>query len=96
MEEDIVMFLEEKPFQNPEDVKHEVKLCSTVATVFQVLSLLFAVVGIIGDVLNTTLGLETLSWFLLAIILGISSVLPSMHAVLAKHLLYMDETEKEQ
>jgi hypothetical protein len=93
--EDTVMSLEEKPFQNREDVKHEVKLCSTVATVFQVVSLLFAVVGIIGDALNTTLGLETLSWFLLAIILGISSVLPSMHAVLAKHLPYMDETKKE-
>ena len=90
------MSLEEKPFQNREDVEHEVKLCSTVATVFQVLSLIVAVVGIIADALNTTLGLETLSWFLLAIILGISSVLPSMHAVSAKHLLYMDETKKEQ
>jgi hypothetical protein len=89
------MAFEEKPFQNREDVKHEVKLCSTVATVFQLLSLLFAVVGIIGDLLNMTLGLETLSWFLLAIILGVSSVLPSMHAVSAKHLLYMDENKKE-
>ena len=90
------MSLEEKPFQNREDVKHEVKLCSTVATVFQVISLLFAVVGIIVDALNTTLGLETLSWFLLAIILGISSLLPSIHAVSAKHLLFIDETKKEQ
>jgi hypothetical protein len=91
----VTMAFEEKPFQNREDVKHEVKLCSTVATVFQLLSLLFAVVGIIGDLLNMTLGLETLSWFLLAIILGVSSVLPSMHAVSAKHLLYMDENKKE-
>lgn len=90
------MALEEKPFQNREDVKHEVKLCSTVATCFQLLSLLFAIIGIIGDVLNITLGLETLSWFLLAIILGVSSVLPSMHAVSAKHLLYMDENRREQ
>lgn len=90
------MALEEKPFQNREDVKHEVKLCSTVATVFQLLSLLFAIIGIIGDVLNITLGLGTLSWFLLAIILGVSSVLPSMHAVSAKHLLYMSENRREQ
>ena len=90
------MDLEEKPFQNREDVKHEVKLCSTVATVSQLLSLLFAIIGIIGDVLNMTLGLETLSWFLLAIILGVSSVLPSMHAVSAKHLLYTDENRREQ
>ena len=90
------MSLEEKPFQNREDVEHEVKLCSTVATVFQLLSLLSAIVGIVGDLLNVTLGLETLSWFLLAIILGVSSVLPSMHAVSAKRLLYVDETKKEK
>ena len=89
------MALEEKPFQTREDVKHEVKLCSTVASLFQVFSLLFAVVGIIGDVLNMALGLETLSWFLLAIILGVFSVGPSMHAISAKHLLYMDKTKKE-
>jgi len=89
------MAFEEKPFQNREDVKHEIKLCSTVATVFQLLSLLFAIVGIIGDALNATLSLETLSWFLLAIILGVSSILPSMHAITAKHLLYMDENKKE-
>ena len=89
------MSLEEKPFQNREDVKHEVKLCSTVATIFQLLSFLFAIVGIIGDALNATLGLKTLSWFLLAIILGVSSVLPSTHAISAKHLLHMDKTERE-
>ncbi len=81
------MALEEKPFKNREQVKAEVKLCSTVGTIFQLLSLLFAILGIVGDALNTTLGLETMSWFLLAIIVGISSVLPSMHAVVAKHLL---------
>jgi hypothetical protein len=90
------MALEEKPFQNREDVKHEVKLCSTMSTIFQLLSFLFAIIGIIADLLNMTLGLKTLSWFLLAIILGVSSVVPSMHAVSAKHLLYMDETKKEQ
>lgn len=81
------MALEEKPFKNREQVKAEVKLCSTVGTIFQLLSLLFAVIAIIGDALNTTLGLATMSWFLLAIIVGISSILPIMHAVVAKHLL---------
>ncbi len=90
------MALEEKPFLNPEDVKHELRQCSTVSSIFQLLSLLFAIVAIIGDASNMTLGLETLSWFLLAIILGISSILPTMHAVSAKRLLYKDETKKEQ
>ena len=88
------MALEEKPFKNREEVKAEVKLCSTVGTIFQLLSWLFAVLGIIGDALNITLGLETMSWFLLAIIVGISSVIPSMHAVLAKHLLGVEAESK--
>ncbi len=77
--------LEEKPFKNREDVKREVKLCSSVATVFHLLSLLFAIVGVIGDAVNMTLGLETLSWFLLAIVLGVSSIIPAMHTVSAKY-----------
>jgi hypothetical protein len=84
---DTIIALEEKPFKNREEVKAEVKRCSTFSTVLQLLSLLLAILGIIGDALNTTLGLETTSWFLLAIIVGISSILPTMHAVLAKHLL---------
>ncbi len=90
------MTLAEKPFQYREDVKHEVKLCSTVGTIFQLLSFLFAILGIIGDASNTTLGLETLSWFLLAIILGVSSIIPSMHAVLAKHLLGIEAESKKE
>ncbi len=81
------MALEEKPFKNREEVKAEVKLCSTAGTILLLLSLLFAILGIIGDALDATLGLETLSWFLLAIIVGIASVIPAMHAVMAKHLL---------
>jgi hypothetical protein len=84
---DTIMTLEEKPFRNREQVKAEIKLCSTVGTIFQLLSFLFAILGIIGDALNTTLGLETMSWFLLATFVGIASVIPSMHAVVAKHLL---------
>ncbi len=90
------MALEEKPFKNREQVKAEVKLCSTVGTVFQLLGFLFAILGIIGDASNITLGLESISWFLLAIIAGISSVIPSMHAVLAKHLLGIEGESKKE
>jgi hypothetical protein len=90
------MALEEKPFRNREDVKAEIRLCSTMGSVFLLLSLLFAVLGIIGDAANTTLGLETMSWFLLAIIVGIASVVPSMHAVVAKHLLGIEAEGKKE
>lgn len=81
------MVLEEKPFKSREQVKAEVRLCSTVGSIFQLVGFLFAILGIISDASNTTFGLETMSWFLLAIFVGIASVIPSMHAVVAKHLL---------
>ena len=87
--------LEEKPFKNREDVKAEIKSCSTFASICMFFCGIFAVLGVIGDTSNTTLGLESMSWFLLAIIAAIFAVHPQMHAVAAKHLLYMDETKKE-
>lgn len=89
------MALEEKPFRNREEVKDEVKKCSTFGTILQLLSFFLAIIGIISDALNTTLGLETISWFLLAIIVGIASILPEMHAVLAKHLLGIESESKK-
>ncbi len=89
------MALEEKPFKNREQVKAEVKLCSTVGSIFLLLGFLFAILGIICDALDATLGLETMSWFLLAVFVGIASIIPSMHAVVAKHLLGIEaESEK--
>ena len=85
--------LEEKPFKNREDVKAEIKRCSTFATICMVFCVIFLILGIIGDALNTTLGLESMSWFLLAIIAGLIAIHPQMHAVAAKHLLYMDESK---
>ena len=90
------MALEEKPFQNREQVKHEVKLCSTVGTIFQLFGFLFVILGIVGDAMGITLGLETMSWFLLAIFVEIASVMPSMHAVVAKHLLGVEAESKKE
>jgi hypothetical protein len=36
-----------------------------------------------------------MSWFLLAIFVGIASVIPSMHAVVAKHLLGIEAESKK-
>ena len=38
------------------------------------LGLVFAILGIIGDAINATLGLEPMSWFLLAIALFVASI----------------------
>lgn len=89
------MALEEKPFKNREDVKAEIKRCSTFATILMIILGIFAIIGVIADALNTTLGLTSMSWFLLAILAGLFAIHPQVHAVAAKQLLYMDENKKE-
>ena len=91
-----VLDLEEKPFKNREDVKAEVRRCSIVASICMVFCLVFVALGVIGDALNITLGLETISWFLLAIVVGLTAIHPQMHAVLAKHLLGMEAESKKE
>ena len=88
--------LEEQPFKNRDDLKAVIKRCSTFASYCMVFCVIFALLGVIGDASNTTLGLESISWFLLAIIAGLFGIYPQMHSIAAKHLLYMDETKKEQ
>ncbi len=88
--------LEEKPFKNREDVKAEIKRCSSVASICVFFCGIFAILGIVGEALNSTLGLASTSWFLLAILAGLFAIHPQLHAVAAKHLLYLDEAKKEQ
>lgn len=91
----MVSALEEKPFKNREDVEAEIKRCSTFASICMFFCVIFAALGVAGDALKTTLGLESMSWFSLAIVAVLFAIHPQMHAVAAKHLLYMDEGKKE-
>ena len=59
---------EDKPFKNREDVKKDIRLCSLVGSIVIYCSLGFALLGVIGDAMNIKLGLQTMSWFLLAIV----------------------------
>jgi cation transporter-like permease len=89
--------LEEKPFKNLDDVKADIRNCSTFASVSMFACVLFVIIGVIGDTLNTALGLESISWFLLAIVAGLVSIHPQLHVVLAKHLLFgIEENNKEK
>lgn len=89
-------FLEEQPFKNRDDLKATIKRCSIFASCCLVFCVIFALLGIIGDASNTTVGLESMSWFLLAITSALFGIYPQMHSLAAKHLLYMDETKREQ
>ena len=91
-----VTSIPEKPFKNREEVKAEIRRCDLMGTIFSMLSLLSALIGIISEVLNMTLGLEPMSWFLLAIVFSVNAILPAMHSVAAKHLFGVEAESKEK
>jgi hypothetical protein len=86
---------EEKSFKNREEVKKEVRICSMASSVASYLSLLFAALGIISDAVNITLGLGSISWFLLSIIACLHAVVPTIHTVVGKHLLGIEAESKK-
>lgn len=89
------MSAEDKPYKNREEVKKDIRLCAYVGGIIIICSLAFAVLGAIGDVLNITLGLESMSWFLLAIWAGLIAIFPNMTSITAKHLYGIESERKE-
>jgi len=86
----------DEAFKNREHVIAEIRLCARASGVAQLLSIPFVALGIISDALNITLGLEPISWFLLTIIALCVSIVPSMHIVVAKHLLGIEAESKKE
>ena len=87
--------LENQPFKNRAHIIAEIRRCAWAGSISSFISVLFAALGVIGDALNTTLGLDSLSWFLLAIFAGLHAIVPHMHLVLAKHLLGSESESKK-
>jgi hypothetical protein len=85
---------ENKPFKTREDVKTEIHNCDLFGGICQYACFIFAALGIISDVLNFNLGLEPISWFLLAIVAGLNAIIGHMHTVAAKHLLGIETESK--
>ena len=83
-------FKVEEPFKNREDVKAEIRACDRFGGISQYACFTFAALGVIGDALNITLGLESMSWFLLAIVAGLNAIIGHTHVVVAKHLFGID------
>ena len=86
----------DQPFKNREHVLAEIKLCARWGGICAILSFLLVALGVISDALNITLGLEPLSWFLLAIFVGLNAIVPQMHVVVAKHLLGIEAESKKE
>jgi len=86
----------DEPFKNREHVLAEIRLCGQAGGVVTLLSLLFAALGIISDASNITLALEPMSWFLLAIFAMVGAMGPTLHVVMAKHLLGIPTESKKE
>ncbi len=86
---------EDKPFKDREDVKADIRLCALVGNIFSFACFGFAALGVIGDALDITLGLESMSWFLLAIVAALSALVPNMRSLVAKHLYGIESEKKE-
>ena len=86
----------ERPFKDREEVKAEIRRCDLVGGIFTYAGFVFAALGVIGDALNITLGLEPMSWFLLAIVAGLNAIIPYMHWAVAKHLFGIEAESKKE
>ncbi len=71
--------MSEKPFKDWEEVKRQIHKCGRWGDICEIFAFLFVIIGVIGDALNITLGLETMTWLLLAV----------FFAVLSNHYVYM-------
>jgi hypothetical protein len=85
----------DKPFENREHIVWEIGFCGRAATYFVTIGLIFAAIGVIGDLLNIKLGLGSTSWFFLAVLFVVGSMTPQLHMLTAKHLRGMDVIKKE-
>ncbi len=83
-------------FKNREEVKVEIRDCNRFAAISQYACFIFAALGVVVDALDVTLGLESMSWFLLAIVAGLNAIIGHTHVVMAKHLLGIETESKRE
>ncbi len=85
-----------KPFKDREEVKAEIRDCGRTAAVFTYVCFIFAALGVIGDALNMTLGLESMSWFLLAIVAGLNALYGHVRFTVARHLFGIETIRRKE
>lgn len=82
--------------ENREEVNIEISKCATFGGTLAVVGSVFAILGVIADAIDTTLGLEPTSWLLLGIFLAVVAMGPLMHSVFAKHLHGMESERRPE
>jgi len=82
-------------WEDPKELKASVPREGLIGHVCWLLGVVFAVLGIIGDAADVTLGLEPTSWFLLAIVAFVAGIVPFIELGIAWYLK-TTETKKEE
>jgi hypothetical protein len=85
-----------KPFKDLKEVKTDIRLCDWASASLMLASLIFAALGIIVDVFDMALFLESMSWFLLAIFTLIVALFPYLNYVTAKNLYGIESERKKE
>ena len=85
-----------EPYENREYAIAEIKRCAMLAKVSMVVALLFVVLGVISDALDTVLVLHPTMWLLVAFIFGIAVIVAHMHVVAAKQVLGIEAESKKE
>jgi hypothetical protein len=85
-----------EPYKNREQVIAELKRCAMLAKVSMVVALLFVVLGVISDALDTVLVLHPTMWLLAAFIFGIAVIVAHMHVVAAKEVLGVEAENRKE
>jgi hypothetical protein len=85
-----------EPFKNREEVKKDIRIWFNISLVLICLGLLLALIGIIADTLDRTLGLATTSWFLLAIFFSVTAAGPLVKSTIYRHLYGIESELKSE
>ena len=83
------------PFKDREKVKDEIK-CAGGGVILEIASLLFAALGVISEGFDIALGLEPMTWLLLAIVAGVLCIPSYMKSVMARHLYGIESECKKE
>ena len=85
-----------KPFKDREEVKTDIRLCDRASVIIMFVSFIFAALGVIVDAFDMALGLESMSWFLLAIVAIIAAIYPYLNYVTARNLYGIESETKSE
>lgn len=84
----------EKPFETREELRNALSPMGLGFHICSWLGAIFVVLGVVGDALNITLGLESISWLLLGIATFLAGIPMLTTWALALHLLSIEARNK--